>query len=484
MKELKILVSFCFTLLFISCKEDKKEAVAMVNGVSQDKRLSNVRMINLIGNPILAEKKTYFADMDENGAFTFDFSVDTLTTGALIHGDFFHYICLLPDDQLQITLDKDSISFSGEGAENNRYLYDLELKGLWNEGFVARSKRDRPSLQEFIEGLEVTLNERKRMRTQYRLSKEFERYITVDDAVFYDTSLRDYATLLARGNQDSLLQTALPSKVKDAFDPKKFMSDEKLPSHRYLQDVIGYVRGRLASKDTVQGFDLEEEMWRFTRDSLSGGTRDHVLAKFLANQLRFSKKYDEEKHKTFRDVVASSSAKRSVEKAINAYNEQKETLLQVSGSTFVGIQLETPEAQTLSFNEMLDTYKGEVVYLEVWLVDWYPDYPYRPKFPVKKLKRRFEKEPVKVVQVALTDKTDGLWDQIRGLSEMKEDHYYIKNPEKASFLNFYKINTYPAYFIFDKQGALRAYRAPAPPTSHFDMKLSDLESVLLELSKA
>lgn len=127
--------------------------------------------------------------------------------------------------------------------------------------------------------------------------------------------------------------------------------------------------------------------------------------------------------------------------------------------------------QAISFNNLKNNLKGNVIYIDFW-ASWCA--PCRKAMPASKkiLNELYEKE--KVVFIYLSIDTDNeAWknaSKVEGIESYKHN-YLILNQDKSEFMNNLKVTEIPRYMIFDTNGKLVEDNAPGPTSKNIKNNL-------------
>jgi len=115
----------------------------------------------------------------------------------------------------------------------------------------------------------------------------------------------------------------------------------------------------------------------------------------------------------------------------------------------------------ITFNNLLQQYKGKVIYVDFW-ASWCE--PCLRSMPyAKKLREAYKNKNVAFVYLAKNDQ-EAAWKKAINRAETNYlgENYFIVNSTVSKILEEWKIYTIPHYMIFDKKGNLVYRNAPGP----------------------
>lgn len=116
--------------------------------------------------------------------------------------------------------------------------------------------------------------------------------------------------------------------------------------------------------------------------------------------------------------------------------------------------LTTVNNEKISFKNVLDTYKGKTVVIDVW-ASWCPDcIKGMPK--VKELQKNY---PNVVFLFISLDKTQEAWKKGIEKYNIEGEHYFISGGMKGTFGKAIQLDWIPRYLILDKEGKIALYKA-------------------------
>lgn len=114
----------------------------------------------------------------------------------------------------------------------------------------------------------------------------------------------------------------------------------------------------------------------------------------------------------------------------------------------------TVNNEKISFKNVLNTYKGKTVVIDVW-ASWCPDcIKGMPK--VKELQKNY---PDVVFLFISLDKTQEAWKKGIEKYNIQGEHYFISGGMKGTFGKAIQLDWIPRYLILDKEGKIALYKA-------------------------
>ncbi|MFK5981410.1 MAG: thioredoxin family protein [Flavobacteriaceae bacterium] len=114
----------------------------------------------------------------------------------------------------------------------------------------------------------------------------------------------------------------------------------------------------------------------------------------------------------------------------------------------------TEEGTEITFSDILETYKGKTILIDIW-AGWCSDcIKGMPK--VKKL----QKNNKNVVFLFLSlDKTEENWQKAIKTFKIKGEHYYLASGWKGAFCSTIDLDWIPRYMIVNPEGEIVLYKA-------------------------
>jgi thiol-disulfide isomerase/thioredoxin len=114
----------------------------------------------------------------------------------------------------------------------------------------------------------------------------------------------------------------------------------------------------------------------------------------------------------------------------------------------------TLEGNNIPFKDVLETYKGQTLLIDIW-ASWCGDcIKGMPK--VKALQKEYSE--VKYIFLSL-DRNKEAWKRGIEKYQVKGEHYFMQSGWDGAFGEFVNLNWIPRYMIVDKQGNIKLFKA-------------------------
>ena len=482
----KNILSVLMAFLIMSCANHKQEDnSAIIKGEVLSGKVKNVKFEWIVDNPISGKGETFIAEIDSNSNFSIEIPLERIANGRISVGRFYHDICLIPGDDFFISVDADTIKYSGKGAEKNNYLYKAETNGLWNRGYYRESTKGKLTPTEFLESLKEFKKKRLGFFESYidsvKLQKEFIDLYKTETEVIYENQIQGYPrrySYKAKIPQDSL---ELPEEYIKLNSFSNFVDDSKISSSDYIHNLRNklYDKAReITQVDT--SLKWNDAIYVALFDSLSGRTREYVLTKWIVTEFERDN-YDTIAIEKYNEIEKGELAQETFNSALNKYKEKRSLIGEPLHPEFAETLLKDTSETNLSFGEMMESYKGKVVYLDIWSLRCGPCIAAMPYS--KKLKDKLSDLPIEFVYIAQDRPNKELWVNIFEKTFTKENHFRMVNHQWGSsrMLKFMEISWVPCYMIFDKEGHLYDFNADRP-SRMVERAETELEKTLKELA--
>ncbi|ASB50329.1 TlpA family protein disulfide reductase [Alkalitalea saponilacus] len=471
------------TLIVMSCSMNKEDDVVIIKGEISSISATEVRFEWLVDNPIQGIQKTFIAQIDSNSRFSVEIPIERIAKGRISAGNYHYSICLIPGDELFIKLNADTIEYSGKGAEKNTFLYLSQIHGLSDREYYREFNRGTLAPQEFLESLSNFKKKRIDFIEDYadsvKIQKEFIEFYKIETLVIYENLLQNYPRRYAHNNNLAIDSLELSTKYSELDNFSKYVDDAKVISSTYIHNI----RNRLFEKAldiTVSDTSIKrnDAIYIALFDSLKGKTREYVLTKWILTE--FSRdRYDTIAIEKFHKIEKGELAQNTFIAGLNKFNEKRSLIGQPLHPEFSSSQLIDTSGVHLTFGEMMEKYKGKVVYLDFWGMGCGPC---RAAMPYsRKLKDKLEDKPIEFVYVSVEQINKNNWGQVFEVTFTDKNHFVMVNGFDSRLHKFMEINWVPCYMIFDKDGKLVDYNADRP-TPLIERGETQLEKTLIELA--
>jgi thiol-disulfide isomerase/thioredoxin len=173
----------------------------------------------------------------------------------------------------------------------------------------------------------------------------------------------------------------------------------------------------------------------------------------------------------FDKLNADDISKGEVNRAIENLQKKQALIGNALNQEFTQTLLTDTTNTKITFGKMLDQYKGNIVYLDMWSLGCGPCRFAMPK--AKEMKNNLKDLPIKFVYITCDEESGNLWEEIRKVSLTNDNHYRFAKGFNSRLHSFMGINWVPNYMIFDKEGKLLNYNA-SRPGKHTEKELREL----------
>lgn len=462
MKSSNLIVLMTFFL--VSCSLKQNEKVAFIKGEVRSINAEEVRIEWLVDNPILGIQQTFIAEIDSNSNFSIAIPIERIASGRISAGRYHHAICLIPGDNLYISMDADTIQYSGKGAEKNNYLYYAEINGLVDREYYKEFNKGDLTLTDFLESLTDFKQKRIEFIHNYadsvKIQKEFVELYKIETQVIYENLLQSYPSRYAYVNNLHNDSLELPIEYSKLNFFSNYVDDSKIISSNYVSNIRNQLYNKaseISLSDT--SVNWKDAIYIALFDSLHGETREYVLTKWIITE--FSRdSYDSVAIEKFNSIEKGELAETTFISGLNKFNEKRSLIGQDLHPEFSSTQLVDTSGVQLTFGEMMEKYKGKVVYLDFWGMGCGPCRAAMPY--ANKLKEKLADNPIEFVYLSVEHISKDNWNKVFEATFTDKNHYVLVDGFDSRLHKFMEINWVPSYMIFDKEGKLTDFNADRP----------------------
>jgi len=479
----KSILFLLLTVLFISCNQKQNDNIVSIKGEVLSGNAQKVEFDWIVDNPISGKGESYNAEIDSNSNFSIEIPLKRIATGRITVGRFYHEICLIPGDDLFISVDADTIKYSGKGAEKNNYLYQSEINRVYDRSYYKESNKGELTPTEFLGSLKKFKQKRINFLENYidsvKLQKEFVDFYKLKTEIIYEHLIQGYPRRYSYSSKTPIDSLELPKEYIELNSFSNFVDDSKIGSSDYIFNLRNRLYDKaseIAKADTLLKWN--DAIYIALFDSLSGKTREYVLTKWIVTE--FSRdNYDSIAIKKFNEIEKDELAQNTFNSALDKFNEKRSLIGQPLHPEFSNTILRDTAGVNLSFGQMMEKFKGKVVYLDFWAMGCGPC---RAAMPYsKKLKDKLSGEPIEFVYLSLENIQKKNWGKVFEATFTDKNHYVLENGFNSRLYKFMEINWVPCYMIFDKEGKLIDFNADRP-SGMVERAETKLEKTLKELA--
>ncbi len=462
-------------LIIASCSSDNYLNSVTISGNIQTKNLSKIDFKYFVDNPITNEYHFYSTEVNEAGDFKINIPINRMTFGQMIIENKEYHLCLMPEDEIQITGKAEEIQFDGKGAEKNNFIQIETKKEFWNNYYNEFYKAEMSLDEYFDAGLRVVENCNRFIDTYERKDKiEFEyiNYYKMLSSFYFEQLIINYPEFYAQQNNITFDSLKIPENYKQLDSFRHLIKDERTSSEYYLTWLDSYLQKQFF-KSMSSGKRIDENS--LLLDSLSGKTREYMLARKIIDGLE-RRKYDSTLINIFNQTAYDDLSIATINEAVTRYEEKENLIGKPLCPEFSETIIEDTSNIQLNFGELLERYKGKVVYLDIWSLKCGPCIGEMPS--ARELENRLKEYPIEFIYITQDPPSKSLWQEVFEKSLTKKNHYRMVEHDWGSskMLRFLKINWVPCHMIFDRNGNLIDFLAEKPSSP-------ELENILIGLTK-
>ena len=479
-----LLLTASIILLLTSCTHNKQSNLAVIHGKIHYKS-NEVKFKWFKEHTADINTKTYIAAIDSSGEFEVKIPIQQLSKGTMVINNQNYDLVLIPNDKITMSISKDSVIYSGKGAEKNNFLYKLSQNKKCSKMDIIMSwYRDEHKLSDFYLMIDKYTNARKSEFEKYisshTLEKEFIDYYNIETKLENISLYQNAVTVYSRKNRIPLDSIEIPSEFKKQYSIQELVNDKYLLYSNYMS-ILNNQMASTIEKIMAKNSSVKRDSVRLSvvMDSLSGKTREHYLVKDIYYNLSIYDQYNASTIAAFNSIKSDKNCINTVESVLTKYNNKKAMIgapLDVEcGKT---VLLDTLNHET-TINKVLSESKGKVIYLDIWSLGCGPCR--KAMSFSKKLKEKLKDYPIEFIYITVDNYSDKLWDEVFKVTQTHNNHYRFAKGFDSRLHNLWNIMSVPTYILIDKEGKLVSYKAERPFNNRWEEN-SKLEKILIDLA--
>lgn len=242
------------------------------------------------------------------------------------------------------------------------------------------------------------------------------------------------------------LKNQLMQEDESKTDFQDYVNDAYLPTTNYIRNIYSITNEKVREiKNENPNLTFNKAKYRFIRDSLSGKTREFVLAKWLYVRLTFNN-YDTLGINLFQKIKSQEIPIETVDKALALYQNKQSLLGKPFHQKLKQTALINHENETFSLAEVIEDAKGYVLYFHFW--SKHCGQCIRSQPFLKNLNSSLKNKKVKVILLS----TDDDWDYIQENYQSFDNHYLLKNGRESQLHKELQVNWSPYDIVLDSKG--------------------------------
>ena len=480
-KNMNKLVSICaLVILLSSCITKEPENFATINGKGLSPDIEKIEFMWFKENPADPKNNTKTAYPDSTGHFSITIPLQKISKGMMTYNNKRNSLVLSPGDQLEITVDDDSLHFEGIGATPNSFLYQLEKVKKCDRIELMRSWYTKEHTLEdmftmITDYVNLRQNELAIFKKKHELQKEFIHFFETETKIDNINLLNKAPQAYSRKNKVDMNSLQLPAGADKYNTIASIQNDEYLICSDYIHLFSSLIRKesqkRMASDTTLSREDAKLSV---IMDSLSGKTRENVLVLEIYFNLTFRNTDAPKYIESFTKISTDPNCKMVVDRELNLRNAKKAMIDAPLSPELLQTALHSSDEMELTIEDLIAQHKGKVVYLDIWSLGCGPCRMIMPES--KKLKESLSDQPIEFIYATIDGKSDKLWPEVFKVSLTDKNHYRFDNGFDSKLHKSLSIIAVPTYLLINKEGKLVSYNADRPGSPKLKEQLLELAS--------
>jgi thiol-disulfide isomerase/thioredoxin len=420
--------------------------------------------------------------LGDDGSFTARIDLDRCRPVTFAGGNEISSMYLCPGDSIFMTLNTEAfdetISYKGTGAERNNFMAEFYLKfeDTDNESIIRFY-----DIRDTSESIYMSLMDQQyrdmnslldEAVAEYGLEAEFVNFMKT--RIYFEKVSNMYA-LSMRSNRDTTeASLELDRKIGDYIIAAAGFSDPDYLSPEYGSWLTYYLRRQIYNeiRDAVPEYDQQ------VYDSLFYLRMEELLEPFalqmyvIKNATSLAASYNVERFEMLFPRIEQYVTDPAWKDALQAkYDDVMEKMSQPLPEDIEIYNLDDEELLSLKFDDILDRYKGDVLYVDFW-ASWCG--PCKAEMPNSAaLAEKLEGEDVTFLYISV-DRDAKAWEDMIRIMQIHGIHYRLGANTRESVSDRYDVRFIPHYALFDREGNLVENKTTRPGDPETEKAIREL----------
>jgi len=337
-----------------------------------------------------------------------------------------------------------------------KYKYDYEMFALRKKMFKERVLSSISILKQFIDSK--------------NLGKNIESYSTnIIKLEFYSKTILGlwgvrYFSEISK-NQKKLFDSTYSALLNDSLDNTVSPIPYRNVKYSYFVRHVQFEIGQDPLEKSEYQKPAANTLYKFALNDIHNKAQlDYFLFLIVKDELLKYPKSSQKCLQTFFNDCKNELYKKYINEMLLT---TRKTAASNSGDTFI-----RADKTETNFSTILNSFKGQVVYLDIW-ASWCA--PCRSEIPAAaKLREKYKDKQIQFLYISI-DNNFNLWDKAinqEGLNEFPNS-YLLLDFENSDFKKKFRVGPIPRYLIIDILGNVIISEAPRPSEESLTQVLDD-----------
>ncbi len=240
-------------------------------------------------------------------------------------------------------------------------------------------------------------------------------------------------------------------------------NDSLIFDTKYRSFIWNY--NKFLSRISEKG-DSDFSLFQSAMENFTGASRDYLLFRIIKENIDFYNPDKKRMMDDFKKICINSKYKAYIDSL------QSRMLNLPSNQAMMDTKLLSLNSGSLSFKQLLEKYKGNLIYIDFWASWCAPCI--REFVPLKELAKRFEGNKVFFVSVSI-DSDASKWLISIDKHDLNTEHQYLISQE-GPLHAYFDLSAIPRFILIGRDGAVLNMNAPKP--SNLELVEKTLRSAL------